>query len=252
MTPKKKKRAHEAEAAGAKTPSKRKRGGEDDGEGFEPDAGGASQPVTPSRKSRRLAVARNTVNTTPVTPGQNPAQRAAGPVVDSANATAPPAPPAVGTAPSTPETANPANAVSASANAAATELAPPPSPPPTATAAASTAVTPAATPPLGPPPPSAAAFGALPSLSAPAVAGTASTTPLPSFVFPADAPKWLKDSIKDLTKLDLGCHYTSLLAALIRLEGLARYEPQKGGPQRLPSPKATPRPAAISDWVRGG
>jgi hypothetical protein len=71
-------------------------------------------------------------------------------------------------------------------------------------------------------------------------------------VFPADAPKWLKDSIKDLTKLDLGCHYTSLLAALIRLEGLARYEPQKSGPQRLPSPKATPRPAAISDWVRGG
>jgi hypothetical protein len=80
------------------------------------------------------------------------------------------------------------------------------------------------------------------------------STVLPSVTVavPPGAPDWLRESVKDLSKIDLGCHYASLLAALIRLEGAAGYAPQADGPARLPSSKAAQRPTAISDWIKGG
>ncbi|KAJ7018944.1 hypothetical protein C8F04DRAFT_907006, partial [Mycena alexandri] len=65
-------------------------------------------------------------------------------------------------------------------------------------------------------------------------------------IVPAKAPDWLHTSVADLTKVDLGCHYVSILAAFIWLEGAARYEDDGSC---LP---ASGRPKVISNWVRGG
>ncbi|KAJ7669152.1 hypothetical protein B0H17DRAFT_949290 [Mycena rosella] len=66
---------------------------------------------------------------------------------------------------------------------------------------------------------------------------------------PQDAPPWLRDSIANLTKMDLGCHYVSVLAALVRLEKAARFEVKEGDCNRLPTTK---QPKQISEWVRVG
>ncbi|KAJ7603463.1 hypothetical protein DFH06DRAFT_1350223 [Mycena polygramma] len=53
------------------------------------------------------------------------------------------------------------------------------------------------------------------SASAPAAASSA---PPPPFQFTEDAPKWLRESVRVLSHVDLGCHYRSLVEALIRVE----------------------------------
>lgn len=71
---------------------------------------------------------------------------------------------------------------------------------------------------------------------------------------PADAPKWLRESVADITKVDLGCHYASVLAALIRLEKAGGYE--VGHNVKLPGGEKgkgkNQRPRVISDWIKGG
>ncbi|KAJ7028758.1 hypothetical protein C8F04DRAFT_963607 [Mycena alexandri] len=63
---------------------------------------------------------------------------------------------------------------------------------------------------------------------------------------PADTPPWLRSVLSYLTAIDLGCHYTSLLTALVRLEESAGFE-QEGQP--LPSSKL--RPGEVQKWIRG-
>ncbi|KAJ7701961.1 hypothetical protein B0H17DRAFT_908374, partial [Mycena rosella] len=65
----------------------------------------------------------------------------------------------------------------------------------------------------------------------------------------ANAPPWLRDSLQSLMKVDLGCHYVSVLAALVRLEEAAGFEVADRERKRLPTTK---RPKQIADWIRGG
>jgi hypothetical protein len=65
---------------------------------------------------------------------------------------------------------------------------------------------------------------------------------------PADAPAWLRDSVADISKVDLGCHFAAVLAALIRLEKAAGYEAAQN--KKLPGGKT--RPQVIFDWIKGG
>jgi hypothetical protein len=67
---------------------------------------------------------------------------------------------------------------------------------------------------------------------------------------PAEAPAWLRDSVADITKVDLGCHFAAVLAALIRLEKAVGYE--VGENKKLPGGKKLLRPQIISDWIKGG
>ncbi|KAJ7819318.1 hypothetical protein B0H13DRAFT_1661437 [Mycena leptocephala] len=64
---------------------------------------------------------------------------------------------------------------------------------------------------------------------------------------PGDAPSWLADSVAWLQRMDLGCHYTALLAALVRLEGAFGYDQATYG--TLPSEG---RPVQVHDWIRAG
>ncbi|KAJ7896578.1 hypothetical protein B0H13DRAFT_1623924 [Mycena leptocephala] len=63
---------------------------------------------------------------------------------------------------------------------------------------------------------------------------------------PDEAPSWLVDSVAELTKVDLGNSFKSVLEALIRLEKVHGFAEQKSGIT------ATGHPQAISDWIRGG
>ncbi|KAJ6458985.1 hypothetical protein C8R45DRAFT_843646 [Mycena sanguinolenta] len=65
---------------------------------------------------------------------------------------------------------------------------------------------------------------------------------------PADAQPWLRDSVVDLTKVNLGCLFASGLASLVRLEIVAKYEAV--GIKRLPGGKG--RPDIIAEWIKGG
>ncbi|KAJ7116096.1 hypothetical protein C8R44DRAFT_550979, partial [Mycena epipterygia] len=60
---------------------------------------------------------------------------------------------------------------------------------------------------------------------------------------------WLRDSITDLTKVDLGCHYASVLAALVQLEKAAGFEVEEADRQHLSTAK---HPKQIAEWIRGG
>ncbi|KAJ7041936.1 hypothetical protein C8F04DRAFT_946413 [Mycena alexandri] len=71
-------------------------------------------------------------------------------------------------------------------------------------------------------------------------------------VVPSDAPNWLQESIKSLSEVDLGCHFASVLAALIRLEAAAGFEVADAERQRMPSTKKSGRPMVISTWIKGG
>ncbi|KAJ7770728.1 hypothetical protein B0H16DRAFT_1254036, partial [Mycena metata] len=63
---------------------------------------------------------------------------------------------------------------------------------------------------------------------------------------PGDTPQWLRTVLGYLTAADLGCHYTALLTALVRLEESAGFE-QEG--QALASSKF--RPNEVQKWIRG-
>ncbi|KAJ7618975.1 hypothetical protein DFH06DRAFT_1011614, partial [Mycena polygramma] len=64
---------------------------------------------------------------------------------------------------------------------------------------------------------------------------------------PADTPIWLKTALSYLTACDLGCHYTALLRALVRLEESMDFEKEK--PVALP--RSTVRPDEVAEWIRG-
>ncbi|KAJ7707284.1 hypothetical protein B0H16DRAFT_1746505 [Mycena metata] len=105
---------------------------------------------------------------------------------------------------------------------------------------------------LPPPPPSASTLQALPVLAdVPARQRTPTPPPAVPIVVPENAPDWLRTSVADLTKVDLGCHYASVVAALIRVEAASRYDDDGS---RLPAATkgAQVRPKVISAWVRGG
>lgn len=262
----KKRDACDAEKQGMTTPRKRKRAGEGDDQGYEPDDDALSQP-SPTRKSQRLAASIATspattppTGTTATGGGSVAATSATMDTTDASATTSTTTAPAAGgalppsttspTAPSAPDASQPP----ATAAPAPVPYAPDAPPRPVTTAPAAEAL-PAAAASLvhsgAPPPPSAAALGALPSLSA-VPAPTSTTLPSITVAVPPDAPDWLRDSVKDLSKIDLGCHYASVLAALIRLEAAAKYAPQTNGPQRLASSKVAPRPTEISEWIKGG
>ncbi|KAJ7024607.1 hypothetical protein C8F04DRAFT_1239575 [Mycena alexandri] len=77
------------------------------------------------------------------------------------------------------------------------------------------------------------------------------TLPSVEVVVPANAPSWLQESIKDLSKVDLGCHFGSVLVALIQLEGAAGFEVDEAERQQMPVGKRAGRPAVISAWIKG-
>ncbi|KAJ7169146.1 hypothetical protein C8R43DRAFT_1121035 [Mycena crocata] len=107
------------------------------------------------------------------------------------------------------------------------------------------------TPGSAPPPPSSTVMQALPSLgSAPPITASAAG-PAVKLQMPANAPTWLVESIAHLSQKDLGCHFTSVLTALVRLEEAAGLEIQESKRTRLPSDKKV-RPAEIQTWIRGG
>ncbi|KAJ7889248.1 hypothetical protein B0H13DRAFT_1626786 [Mycena leptocephala] len=66
-------------------------------------------------------------------------------------------------------------------------------------------------------------------------------------VLPAHAPPWLRDSVALFRKQDLGCHFTSLLAALVKLETVFGFDEQVYGV--LP---AEHRPKPVNAWIKGG
>ncbi|KAJ7473863.1 hypothetical protein B0H11DRAFT_2429784 [Mycena galericulata] len=96
--------------------------------------------------------------------------------------------------------------------------------------------TPATTQPPPPPPP-------------PPPPETPSATPPPTITveLPNDCPAWLSESIAWLTTEDLGCHYSSLLAALVKLETKYGFAEDNRG--KLP---AALRPAQVHSWIKGG
>ncbi|KAJ7457079.1 hypothetical protein FB451DRAFT_1407111 [Mycena latifolia] len=223
-------------AAADKTPNKRACDGDD-------------EPAPPTRKSRRLnpesaSASGSGPASAPPIPAEPSTAMSAPPVTPAAINPATPAsaPPAQSTPPAAAPEAAPSTAASAPVPSSTPALpsgpastpaplqpppentSPPSGIPSTSTAPAkSAAPAPPWTPSADPPPPLSAALTALPSLTAaPAAALSAPvvsiSTPAPSIVIavPADAPAWLRDSIADLTKVDLGCNFASVLAALIR------------------------------------
>ncbi|KAJ7432603.1 hypothetical protein B0H11DRAFT_1759961, partial [Mycena galericulata] len=65
--------------------------------------------------------------------------------------------------------------------------------------------------------------------------------------FPSDCPPWLSESITWLMAEDLGCHYSSLLAALVKLEVKYGFAADNRG--QLP---AALRPSQVHSWIKGG
>ncbi|KAJ7678287.1 hypothetical protein DFH06DRAFT_975670, partial [Mycena polygramma] len=61
------------------------------------------------------------------------------------------------------------------------------------------------------------------------------------------APKWLRESVRVLSHVDLGCHYRSLVEALIRVEDKFGYDknPQTGV-------SSDDRPVEVQHWIRAG
>ncbi|KAJ7670630.1 hypothetical protein DFH06DRAFT_1124945 [Mycena polygramma] len=64
--------------------------------------------------------------------------------------------------------------------------------------------------------------------------------------FDEDSPGWLRETLSYLTTRDLGCHYTALLQALVRLEESADSDGEK------PLGRSKTRPTEIKEWIRGG
>ncbi|KAJ7817585.1 hypothetical protein B0H13DRAFT_1662583, partial [Mycena leptocephala] len=89
--------------------------------------------------------------------------------------------------------------------------------------------------------------GAQRSTNKTGTAPMASATPAPPFEFTDDAPLWLRETVRVLSQVDLGCHYRSLLEAVIRVEhrfGFAE-NPQTGV-------GGEGRPIEIHAWIKSG
>ncbi|KAJ7715981.1 hypothetical protein B0H16DRAFT_1339399 [Mycena metata] len=103
-----------------------------------------------------------------------------------------------------------------------------------------------------PPPPSASALTALPQLSSAPLPPNPPPPPSVPIVLPQNAPTWLVSAVEDLTRMDLGCHYSLVVAALIPLESAAKYGKDDDG--RLPAAQKGPtaRPKVLAAWIRAG
>ncbi|KAJ7160678.1 hypothetical protein C8R43DRAFT_881334 [Mycena crocata] len=68
-----------------------------------------------------------------------------------------------------------------------------------------------------------------------------------SFDFSEEAPAWLRDNVRVLTDMDLGCHYRALVETWIRLEERFGFDenPRSG------LSKAA-RPTAVTEWIGSG
>ncbi|KAJ6490574.1 hypothetical protein C8R47DRAFT_977287 [Mycena vitilis] len=64
---------------------------------------------------------------------------------------------------------------------------------------------------------------------------------------PEDTPEWLMTALHYLTARDLGCHYTALLKALVRLEESAGFEETSHTALR----SSTARPKEVGKYVKG-
>ncbi|KAJ7744344.1 hypothetical protein B0H16DRAFT_1463217 [Mycena metata] len=104
---------------------------------------------------------------------------------------------------------------------------------------------------VGAPPPSSTTLHTL-QLPPPPRTGDKEVPPSVEVVVPSDAPTWLQELIKNLSEVDLGCYFVSVLAALIRLEVVAGFEVADGERQRMPSTKKSGHPTVISTWIKGG
>ncbi|KAJ7164588.1 hypothetical protein C8R43DRAFT_946404 [Mycena crocata] len=69
------------------------------------------------------------------------------------------------------------------------------------------------------------------------------------FEFADNAPEWLRENVRVLTHIDLGCHYQSLVEALIRLE--ERMELGETGGTGIGRTKVA-RPTQVSSWIGAG
>ncbi|KAJ7666861.1 hypothetical protein DFH06DRAFT_984501, partial [Mycena polygramma] len=154
-----------------------------------------------------------------------------------ANSTAPATSTSGGTPTSTPtSTANPApNPVSANSTANSTSGGTPTS-----------THTPA---PANPAPPNPAPANPIPSTPEPSDERDPPrpiVQPAVEVKLPEDAPDWLQKALPYLAARDLGCHYTSLLKTLVRLEESQGFEKEHPG-----LPKSKKRPKEVGVWIRG-
>ncbi|KAJ7732893.1 hypothetical protein B0H16DRAFT_1328501 [Mycena metata] len=65
---------------------------------------------------------------------------------------------------------------------------------------------------------------------------------------PSNAPAWLRGCVGVLQTEDLGCHFTALVAALVKLESVYGFDDTKYG-AAIP---AEHRPTEVTQWIRGG
>jgi hypothetical protein len=71
--------------------------------------------------------------------------------------------------------------------------------------------------------------------------------PAVEVVVPAHAPAWLRDSVALFRTEELGCHFTSVLAALVKVETVFGFDEETYGVLRADS-----RPDPINKWIKGG
>ncbi|KAJ7839310.1 hypothetical protein B0H13DRAFT_2366911 [Mycena leptocephala] len=64
---------------------------------------------------------------------------------------------------------------------------------------------------------------------------------------PEHAPSWLRDSVALFRTEDLGCHFTSVLAALVRLETAFGFDEKAYSVMA-----AEHRPIQINQWIKAG
>ncbi|KAJ7615091.1 hypothetical protein DFH06DRAFT_1343945 [Mycena polygramma] len=98
------------------------------------------------------------------------------------------------------------------------------------------------------PAPSAAAVAHMPTPSSTLPSNDdGSDAPPSAFEFDEDAPAWLRENVRVLSHVDLGCHFKSLLEALIRVEQKFGFEknPQNGV-------SGDDRPGEIQQWIKAG
>ncbi|KAJ7444534.1 hypothetical protein B0H11DRAFT_2249990 [Mycena galericulata] len=272
-TPKKRKRGEEEGDEDA-TPGGAKRGRRD----------GEEQVVSPTRKSRRLAAAVAEPTPTATSAASAPATADTAPA-PTATSTAPntaptanttlaatsaasapatadtaPAPTATSTATSTAPNTTPTGNATPAATSTATSTAPNATPAATSAASAPDTANAAPAPTATSTAPAATSTTSVGSVGAPTPSASAAaflahipvvrqgTTATPNGVeVPAECPPWLRDIVRVLSAVDLGCHFQSLLTMLMRLE--CKYGSEGNLRAGLSTAK---RPAEVQAWIRAG
>ncbi|KAJ7688917.1 hypothetical protein B0H16DRAFT_1487292 [Mycena metata] len=207
-----------------------------------PTATSTTAPSTTTPAPAPTAISTTAPSTTPVT---NPTATST-----TAPSTTPMPAPALAAA----TTPTPAPAPTAAATPTPTRAAPTPTvaPAPTLTAAATPAPTAAATPMSAPGAPTPAATSTPRPTPAPTAAATPTPAPAPApaavvVEMPEDAPAWLRGCVAQLSRRDLGCHFTGLLETLVRLKTSFGFDDDTY--ETLP---AEGRPKEVGDWIKGG